>query len=61
MASMWKFEVFKDDERGWCWRLVQRNTLIVVESSTSFPRRSDAMDAALTARAEIGNANIEVL
>ena len=53
--------MFKDEDRGWRWRLVQRNTLIVVESSALFARRSDAKHAALTARAEIGNASVEVL
>lgn len=56
---MWKFEVFKDDDGGWRWRLVQRNTLIVVESSQKFARQSDAKHAALTARSEIGNADVE--
>jgi uncharacterized protein YegP (UPF0339 family) len=58
---MWKFEVFKDEDRGWCWRLIQCNTLIVVESSESFDRRSDAKQAAETARTEIGAANIDML
>ena len=58
---MWKFEVFKDEDRGWRWRLVQRNTLIVVESSQSFERRSDAKLAAETAREEIATAAIELL
>lgn len=55
---MWRFEVFKDDDRGWRWRLIQHNTLIVVESSESFVRRSDAKHAALTARLKIGGAPI---
>jgi uncharacterized protein YegP (UPF0339 family) len=58
---MWKFEVFKDDDGGWRWRLVQRNTLIVAESSESFARRSDAKHAAETARGEIGVAPVVVL
>ena len=58
---MWKFEVFKDDDRGWRWRLVQRNTLIVVESSESFDRQRDAKQAAETARAAIGTAVIAML
>ena len=55
---MWKFEVVKDEDRGWRWRLVQRNTLIVIESSKSFDRRSDAKRAAETAREEIAAAPI---
>ena len=55
---MWKFEVFKDEDGGWRWRLVQRNTVIVVESSQSFERRSDAKQAAETARGEIAAASI---
>jgi uncharacterized protein YegP (UPF0339 family) len=58
---MWKFEVFKDDDGGWRWRLVQRNTLIVVESSESFTRRGDAKQAAETARTEIGAATVETV
>jgi uncharacterized protein YegP (UPF0339 family) len=58
---MWTFEVFKDDDGGWRWRLVQRNTLIVIESSESFVRRSDAKIAAETARAEIAAATVVVL
>jgi len=58
---MWKFEVFKDDGGGWRWRLVQRNTLIVAESSESFVRRSDAKDAAEKVRGEIAAANVVVL
>ena len=58
---MWKFEVFKDDDGGWRWRLVQRNTVIVVESSQSFERRSDAKQAAEIARAEIAAAPISTL
>jgi uncharacterized protein YegP (UPF0339 family) len=58
---MWTFEVFKDDDGGWRWRLVQRNTLIVIESSESFVRRSDAKIAAETARAEIAAAAVVVL
>ena len=55
---MWKFEVFKDDDGGWRWRLIQCNTLIVVESSQSFGRRGDAKRAAETARGEIAVAHI---
>ena len=58
---MWKFEVFKDDVRAWRWRLVQGNTLIVVESFQSFARRVDAENAAEEARRLIGAAMIEVL
>lgn len=58
---MWKFEVFKDDDGGWRWRLIQRNTLIVVESSESFDRRSDARLAAETVRSEIADAAIHLL
>lgn len=58
---MWKFEVFKDDDRGWRWRLVQRNALIVVESSESFDRRFDAQRAAETAREQLGAADVVVL
>ena len=58
---MWKFEVFKDEDRGWRWRLVQLNTLIVIESSMSFDRRSDAKRAAETARGEIAAAPIVAL
>lgn len=53
--------MFKDDDRGWRWRLVQRNTLIVVESSESFDRQRDAKQAAETARAAIGTAVIAML
>lgn len=55
---MWQFEVFKDEDGGWRWRLVQRNTLIVVESSASFGRRGDAKLAAEKAREEIAAAPI---
>lgn len=58
---MWKFEVFKDDDGGWRWRLIQRNTLIVVESAESFIRRADAKAAADAARAAIGAAAVDVL
>ena len=61
LSGMWKFEVFKHEDRGWRWRLVQRNTLIVVESSESFARRSDAKEAAETARADIAGAAVEML
>ena len=54
---MWKFEVFKDDDGRWRWRLVQCNTLIVAESE-SFPRRSDAKQAAEAARGEIATSPI---
>jgi len=50
---MWKFEVFKDEDGGWRWRLVQCNTVIVIESPQSFARRGDAKLAAETAREEI--------
>jgi uncharacterized protein YegP (UPF0339 family) len=58
---MWKFEVFKDDDGGWRWRLIQRNTLIVIESSESFARRGDAKQAAETAREEIAAAPVVAL
>ena len=58
---MWRFEVFKDEDRGWRWRLVQCNTLIVVESSESFGRLRDAKRAAEKAREEIGAAPVAVL
>ena len=58
---MWKFEVFKDEDRGWRWRLTQRNTLIVVESSQSFERRSDAKREAEITREMIGGAPIDLL
>ena len=58
---MWKFEVFKDEDGGWRWRLVQRNTLIVVESSQTFPRQKDAKREAEIARQMIGAAPIESL
>ena len=48
----------KDEDRGWRWRLVQRNTLIVVESSEIFARRGDAKQAAEIARKEIAAAPI---
>ena len=58
---MWKFEVFKSEDRGWRWRLVQRNTLIVVESSEIYERMRDAKLAAEAARLEIGQATINTL
>lgn len=58
---MWRFEVFKVDDRVWRWRLVQGNTLIVVESSESFARRADARAAAEKAREAIGVATVEAL
>jgi uncharacterized protein YegP (UPF0339 family) len=58
---MWKFEVFKDDGGGWRWRLIQRNTLIVVESSESFVRRAEAKAAAEATRAAIGSAAIDLV
>jgi uncharacterized protein YegP (UPF0339 family) len=58
---MWKFEVFKSEDGGWRWRLVQRNTLIVVESSEIYDRRSDAKAAAEAARLAIGNAPVDSL
>ena len=53
--------MFKDEAGGWRWRLVQCNALIVVESSQSFARRGDAKQAALSARADIYNADVVVL
>lgn len=58
---MWKFEVRKDDDGGWRWFLVARNTLIVAESFESYERRVDARRAAEIARADIGKAVIDVL
>lgn len=58
---MWRFEIFKDEDSGWRWRLVQRKTLIVVESSEIFPRRSDALRAAENTRAEIAAASIDTV
>jgi len=55
---MWKFEVFKDEDGGWRWRLVQCNTVIVIESFQSFERRGDAKLAAEKAREEIGSATV---
>ena len=55
---MWKFEVFKDEDGGWRWRLVQCNTVIVIESPQSFARRGDAKLAAETVREEIGLAAV---
>ena len=53
--------MYKDDDGRWRWRFVQRNTLIVVESSESFERRGDAKQAAETARWEIAAAAIILL
>jgi uncharacterized protein YegP (UPF0339 family) len=58
---MWKFEVLKSEDGGWRWRLVQRNTLIVVESSEIYDRRGDAKLAAEATRLEIGKAPVEAL
>lgn len=58
---MWKFEVLKDDVGGWRWRLVLRNTLIVVESSESFDKRCDAKTAAAAARALIAASPVDVV
>lgn len=58
---MWKFEVFKDEDRGWRWRLVQCNSVIAIESSVLFDRRSDAKRAAELARQEIGAAVVNLL
>lgn len=60
-SGIWKFEIHKDDDGGWRWRLVARNTLIVAESSESYERRGDAKRAAEAARAEICVAPIVVL
>ena len=59
--GMWRFEVFKDDDRGWRWRLVQRNTVIVFESLESFGRRGDAKRAAEKAREEISASLVEAV
>jgi len=56
---MWRFEVFKDEDRGWRWRLVQSKALILTESSEIFGRRGDAKRAAEKARSELCNAPIE--
>ena len=56
---MWRFEVYKDEARGWRWRLIQANALIVAESSESFGRRGDAKRAAEKAREEISTAPVE--
>lgn len=58
---MWKFEVYKDQDNGWRWRLVLRNTVIDDEASASFARRTDARQAAEIARAEIGKAVINAV
>ena len=50
--------MFKDEDGGWRWRLVQLNTVIVVESSQSFACLRDAKQAAETAREEIAGAPI---
>jgi uncharacterized protein YegP (UPF0339 family) len=55
---MWRFEIFKDEDRGWFWRLIQRDTVIVLESLTSFAQASDAEHDALIYRAEIGLADV---
>jgi uncharacterized protein YegP (UPF0339 family) len=60
-SGVWQFEVFKDEDHGWRWRLVQRNTLIVAESSERFARRSDAKRAAETVRREIGAASVALV
>lgn len=57
----WKFEVFKHEDGGWRWRLIQQETLIIAEASQSFSRRSDAKHAALTVRREIGDAPIDTV
>ena len=59
--GVWKFEIHKDDDGGWRWRLVARNTVIVAESSESYDRRGDAKQAAEVARTEINHAPIVVL
>jgi uncharacterized protein YegP (UPF0339 family) len=56
---MWRFEVFKDEDRGWRWRLIQAKALIVTESSEIYGRRGDAKRAAEKARAELSVAPIE--
>ncbi|HSX22267.1 MAG TPA: DUF1508 domain-containing protein [Gaiellaceae bacterium] len=53
--------MFKDDDGGWRWRLIQRNTLIIVESPESFARRTDAKTAAEAARAAIGAAAVDIV
>jgi uncharacterized protein YegP (UPF0339 family) len=57
---MWKFEVYKDQDDGWHWRLVQCNAVIVVDSER-FTRRSDAKQAAEAARSEIAKALIDLV
>lgn len=58
---MWKFEIYKDPDAGWRWRLVLRNTVIIFESSETFERRLDAKHAAEIARVELGKADVVVL
>lgn len=58
---MWKFEIFKDPDAGWRWRLVAHNALILLESPTSYERRIDAKQAAQAARDGIGKADVVVL
>ena len=57
---MWKFEICKDQNDGWHWRLVLRNA-VIVESSEPFARRVDAKQAVEGARAEIDKAVIDVV
>lgn len=51
--------MFKDQDDNWRWRLVLRNTLIVVESLERFDRRADAKKAAEIARSEIAQAIVD--
>jgi uncharacterized protein YegP (UPF0339 family) len=56
---VWKFEVYKDQDAGWRWRLVLRNA-VIVESSELFARRVDAKRAVEGARAKIDKTVIDV-
>ena len=56
---MWRFEVYKDQDDGWRWRLVLGNAALVVASSARFAHCADAKQAAEVTRAEIGEATID--
>jgi uncharacterized protein YegP (UPF0339 family) len=58
---LWRFEVFKDPQGYWRWRLVQKSALIVAESIQCFKRRVHAEEAASAAREELGEACIAVV
>lgn len=59
--NVWRFEIYKDEDKKWLWRLILRNTLIVVESSERFERQLDAKQAAETARVAISAAPVVIL